>query len=308
MSQKYQFTNKQRQHGNITVWQIQATEAFGRIHKAQLGGWVESEQNLSHIGNCWIDTGCTVTGSAYIRDNAQIMGAAEVSENALVMDNALVDQNAQIAGNACIAGSSIVKGYAVIKGRARIREKAVVYEQAVIHEDGCVEGESKVGGKAMVFGAAVICKKVSIHGSVWVFGQIRLEGDWGIVGDWRISDAKSLNAYKEYLYNLVKDTTPQLELELAEAQKKVAEIQEKIKVARSKPNWRRGIEEFREISKMLVAVLKSMNITSHVSFGNIRQGGTLNEQGIFLGSKNSLKWEIKEDTEGCQILMPILSN
>ena len=46
--------------------QIRALRSFGNVKKGQIGGWIESEDNLSHDGNCWIDYDCVVCGDTKV--------------------------------------------------------------------------------------------------------------------------------------------------------------------------------------------------------------------------------------------------
>jgi hypothetical protein len=64
------------------------------VKVGDVGGWVESEDNLSHEGEAWI------------RDSARVYGSALIAENALVTGEAHVSGRAVVFGNAQIAGSA----------------------------------------------------------------------------------------------------------------------------------------------------------------------------------------------------------
>ena len=78
-----------------TLYRIEALKDFANVKKGEKGGYIESENNLSHIGNCW------VFGTAWVSDNAR------VSDNAWVYGNARVFGNAYILGNAQISNGMI---------------------------------------------------------------------------------------------------------------------------------------------------------------------------------------------------------
>lgn len=103
---KYRLTNKTRtvtRNGkDIILYQIEALRDFGDIKAGDLGGFVESEANLSHGGDCWVG------------DKARIYGNALVCGNATVGGNARVYGNAKIFGNATVSGSSKVCGDTVL--------------------------------------------------------------------------------------------------------------------------------------------------------------------------------------------------
>ena len=75
-----------------TVKRIRAlvTIAALGVSPGSLGGYIEREEQLSHLGNAW------VFGSAQVSGNADVYGDAQVSGNAWVSGNAQVYSNASI--------------------------------------------------------------------------------------------------------------------------------------------------------------------------------------------------------------------
>ena len=51
---KYKLTNQTIQHKGQTLYRIQALMDFRDVKTGDLGGWVESEYNLSQKGLCWV--------------------------------------------------------------------------------------------------------------------------------------------------------------------------------------------------------------------------------------------------------------
>ena len=54
MEKKYILTEETKEVGGRILHRIQAVRDFDAVQKGDLGGWVESEENLSHDGNCWV--------------------------------------------------------------------------------------------------------------------------------------------------------------------------------------------------------------------------------------------------------------
>ena len=81
---KYEFTGETKDYLGITLKQIRALVTIaGVVTAGDVGGWVESEKNLSQVyGNAW------VSGNAQVSGNARVSGDALVSGNALVYGNA----------------------------------------------------------------------------------------------------------------------------------------------------------------------------------------------------------------------------
>ncbi len=76
------------------------------------GGYVQSEANLSHDGQCWISG----EGKAY--------GKSRVTENALLGNKGEVCQRAVIYGNAAVAGK--VRGNAKVGGAVAVADTEVI--------------------------------------------------------------------------------------------------------------------------------------------------------------------------------------
>ncbi|MEZ3506167.1 MAG: hypothetical protein K1W10_04335 [Lachnospiraceae bacterium] len=72
---KYEFTGEMKKtglFGNITVKRIRATAKFGGVEEGDLGGWIETEENLSHERNAWVYSNAEVYGNAKVYGNAEI--------------------------------------------------------------------------------------------------------------------------------------------------------------------------------------------------------------------------------------------
>ena len=133
---KYELTSETKVINGVVLHRIKALNSFGNIKKGELGGWIESEKNLSQYGDAWVDDNAmvfgyaTVRGDATVCGNAKVSGNAWVSDNATVCGNAWVSDNATVYGNAKVYGNATVFGYAMISGYAMINEDANVCENA----------------------------------------------------------------------------------------------------------------------------------------------------------------------------------
>ena len=101
---KYELTSETKVINGVELHRIKALNSFGNIKKGELGGWIESEKNLSQDGDAWVSGNAKVYDNAMVYDNATVCGDATVSENATVEDKAKVHGNATISGNATVSG------------------------------------------------------------------------------------------------------------------------------------------------------------------------------------------------------------
>ena len=77
----------------VKLFRIKALIEFGNVKAGDLGGYIEKEENLSHMGNAW------VSGNAQVSGDAQVFGDARVFGNAWVSGDAWVSGNAQVSGD-----------------------------------------------------------------------------------------------------------------------------------------------------------------------------------------------------------------
>ena len=129
VNKKYEFTGETKKFLGRTLKRIK------RISDGVIGGWIESEENLSHEGWCFI------------------------------YDEAIVYDDARVYGKAEVFGKAIVCGEARVCGKAEVFGKAEVYGKAIV----C--GKAEVCGKAIVCGEARVCGKAEV-GSFKILGYV----------------------------------------------------------------------------------------------------------------------------------------
>ena len=181
MKKKYKLIDEIIDFEGRKLYRIEALKDFSNVKKGDRGGFVESEDNLSQDGDCWIHDDARVHSNAKICDNAIIYGYAKVCDNAIiygdarVFGNVQVCDNARVFDNAKILGNTIVYNKAKIFGNASIFDNAVVcnnteiYDNAVICDNTMICDNAKVYGKAIVRGDSEICDDAIICGNANIF-------------------------------------------------------------------------------------------------------------------------------------------
>ena len=113
---KYELTNETHPD-HPTLYRIRALRDIPErgVKSGDLGGWVESELNLSPSGAAWVYGDAQVSGDARVADNASVYGGAQVYGNASVYGDASVYGNdAQVYGGAWVHGDARVFGDAQV--------------------------------------------------------------------------------------------------------------------------------------------------------------------------------------------------
>ena len=139
MEKKYKLTKETKTINSVTLHRIQALRDFDNVKKGELGGWIQSETNLSHEGDCW------------------------------VYKDAWVYKNAQVFGDAWVYGKARISGSAQVYGDACVYQNAQVFENALVYDNAWVFGSARVFGDAQVFGDA------EVYWSARVSGKTRLQ-------------------------------------------------------------------------------------------------------------------------------------
>ena len=90
---KYELTNEAKVERGVTLHRIRALVDIERweIKTGDLGGWIESEDNLSQEHDAWVF------------DEARVFGEAQVFGEARVSDEALVSGEARVFGEARVS-------------------------------------------------------------------------------------------------------------------------------------------------------------------------------------------------------------
>ena len=146
MERKYKLTDECMQYEGHKLYRIQSLMSFSDVKEGELGGYIESEDNLSHDGMCWV------------YEEANVFGNAKVYNNACVYFYAKVFGNANVFGNAKVCGDAKVFDNAKVFGNAKVCGKAEVFDNAKVFGNAKVCGNVNVYGKAEVSGDAKVYK------------------------------------------------------------------------------------------------------------------------------------------------------
>ena len=123
------------------LFRVRALVDFGTVHAGDMGGYVESEKNLSQEGNAWVSGYAKVSGYATVSDDAWVSGYAKVSGNATVSGNAKVSGNATVRDNATVSGNA---DYATVKGFGRAFRTTTFFrcnDEKIRVQCGCFLGD-----------------------------------------------------------------------------------------------------------------------------------------------------------------------
>ena len=133
--EKYELTSETKVINGVVLHRIKALNSFGNIKEGDLGGWIESEKNLSQDGDAWVSGNAKVYDNATVGGYAFIRGKATVFGNATIRGDAWVFDNATVSGNAIVSGNATVSENATVEDNAKVRGNATVYGNATVSRD-----------------------------------------------------------------------------------------------------------------------------------------------------------------------------
>ena len=163
MDKKYEFTGETMEFEGRTLRRIRYLRSLGIfVQKGSLGGWIESEHNLSHEGQC-----CVL-------HEAKVLDYARVEEDGRVTDTSIFKDNAVLRGRSSIFGGSIVGADTIIEGTVWIREKCRVFfyenslnnsesQSAHILGDCDIYGETEIEATGTIINCEIRNQSLSGH-------------------------------------------------------------------------------------------------------------------------------------------------
>lgn len=193
---KYILTDITMEYVGHKLYRIKAVKNFSNVHKGDLGGWIEDEDNLSQEGECWIYHNAKVFDNARLFGNARVGNEAEVYGNAQVFGNAIVFEHAKVRDNAIVYDNAIVLNNASVYNNARVHDNVTVCDDAAVFGNAIVSDNAEVCGNAKVFEYAKVRENVDVLGNAKVFGYVCVFGNAEICGDAEIKSKEDYAVFK----------------------------------------------------------------------------------------------------------------
>ena len=146
-------------------YRVKALRDFNDVKKGDIGGYVESEKNLSQLGDCWIYDNAVVRDNAKIYNNAVIRDYATVCHDARIWGDSKILNYCQIYGNVEVCGDAVVCNCANVYHNARVFGNAIIQDNAVVR------------GDARIFDYVIVCDNADVRGEVCICGDAMISSD-----------------------------------------------------------------------------------------------------------------------------------
>ncbi len=197
---KYELTDETLVHRSplfaegVLLHRIRSLRDFNDVKRGDLGGFIESEKNLSQTGTSWVYDRAKIYNEAFIHKDAQIRDRAEISGSAFVGGAALIDGSALITGNARVFEEAKIRENATVSDSVFVSGKAEVRGAVVVDGSASISGFAQIGGRAhvsdfsVVSGEAKVMENAFVNECARVFGNAEIDGDTKVYGQMSIKE------------------------------------------------------------------------------------------------------------------------
>ena len=180
------------------LYRIEALKDFGVVKAGELGGYIESENNLSFDGEAWVCENAEVFDNARICNDARIYGNARIYGDAIVRNKATIGDNALISGSARIYGNAKIRNNVWVYGNAIIEDNAVICDDARIYGNAKIRNNVWVYGNAIIEDNAVICDDARIYENAWIYNNAKIYGNAWVHGNAKIGNNALISDKKNW--------------------------------------------------------------------------------------------------------------
>lgn len=184
MEKKYEILkNTKKYYLCRKVYRIKSLKDFGNVKKGDIGGFVESEDNLSQEGDCWIYDNAIVCDNSIVKDYSKVYGNSKVCFNSTVSGNSIICSNstvynyAVVKDYATVSGNSTVKDYAVVKNYATVSGNSIICGNSIVCDNAKIKDYAIVSGNSTVYNHVV----VRSHAKINNHAKIKDENQWFVV-------------------------------------------------------------------------------------------------------------------------------
>ena len=182
------------------------------VQPGDIGGYIESEDNLSQTGGAWVDQWAQVYGEAKVYGDAYVGGSSQVYDQAKVGDEVQLLDITRVCGTSVLAGHTTAYGVNEISGKSFIRNCDLIgkarlvnvqvdgnwaritdsfVKNVIIRDNGRIIFSTVVGGRnrkgasqLTVKGDAMVCG-CNLEGRFTISGNAMVEGCQLKCLDWR---------------------------------------------------------------------------------------------------------------------------
>lgn len=157
---KYKLTDITMEFEGRILYRIKALKDFSDVKKGDLGGWIQSKENLSQEGNCWIYDEAMCMDYARVCDNCTMRDFSAMFNNSRMHDNAVMVDNTMAFDCSTMWDNSIMFG------NSKRFENSVMRGDSKIHDCSTISGHSEMLGESELYGDSKLKEEEKLFGKL----------------------------------------------------------------------------------------------------------------------------------------------
>ena len=110
---KYKLTDETKTVNDTILYRIEALRDFNNVKAWDKGGFVRSEENLSHDGTCWIYDDAMATDCTLVMDDATMHDYASLRGHSAMWEHSEMYNHATMYGLASLQNNEVLRGQEV---------------------------------------------------------------------------------------------------------------------------------------------------------------------------------------------------
>lgn len=183
-NKKYEFTGKEviltskKYINNRLVIKEHILKQIIRLSDGLIGGYIESEENLSHSGTCFVYDNAMLCGNVIVTDNASVFGNAFLQGDVLLSGKSKVYENALLIGNIKIGKSTSIYGYAFIYSANKTEEYINIYGYIQIYNNAVIYDRVNIEGSVSIFGNSFVATNTTLKGRISIGDKVIVYGSY----------------------------------------------------------------------------------------------------------------------------------
>ena len=127
-----------------TLYRIQALKDFGSVEKDQKGGYIQSEYNLSHEGNCWIHDNAVAMDRSRVLDDATMFDNASMHDSASMYDSTEMHNHTSMHDFTEMHDNTLMYNYASMHDFTEMHDNTLMYNYASMYDNASIHDCSRM--------------------------------------------------------------------------------------------------------------------------------------------------------------------
>ena len=167
---------------------IRALKNFGLVEIGEIGGYVQTEDNLSQYGNCWIyddakcmdNAKCTDNSVMYwnscMYDNSRMFNNSKMYDNTKMFDNSRMFNNSKMSDNTKMFDNAMMYGNSAMYNNSQMFNDSNMFNNTKMYDNSKMYGNSQMRDESMMCDKSMMCDDSRMYDNAMLKNNDKLYG------------------------------------------------------------------------------------------------------------------------------------